>query len=124
MEPGETFEQAGVREIEEETGLKCDQIGQEIYQCVFVLRLTDGEEVEADERYFVVRPDTQQLSFGGWTDLEVELIAGHKWWSVSEIADATEIILPENLSDFGRALPQPPQALLLALQLDCRALQL
>ena len=99
VEPGETFEQAGVRELEEETGLKCDQIGQEIYQRIFVLRLIDGEEVEADERYFVVRPDTQQLSFGGWTDLEVELIAGHKWWSVSEIADATEIIWPENLAE-------------------------
>ena len=99
VEPGETFEQAGVRELEEETGLKCDQIGQEIYQRIFVLRLIDGEEVEADERYFVVRPDTQQLSFGGWTDLKVELIAGHKWWSVSEIADATEIIWPENLAE-------------------------
>ena len=97
VEPGETFEQAGVRELEEETGLKYAQLGPEVGQRTFMLRLTDGEQVEADERYFIVRPDTQQLSFGSWTDLEVELIAGHKWWSLLEIANATETIWPENL---------------------------
>ena len=97
VEAGENFEQAGIRELEEETGLRCDSLGPEVSRRVFVLRLTDGEEVEADERYFVARPDADQLSFVGWTDLEIEVIAGHKWWSRREIADTTETIWPENL---------------------------
>lgn len=97
VEEGETFEQAGLRELEEETGIKCSQIGPEVAHREFVLQLADGEFVNADERYFIVRPAAEQLSFVGWTDLEVEVITEHKWWSLLEIANSTEIICPENL---------------------------
>ena len=97
VEEGETFEQAGLRELEEETGIKCSQLGPEVAQREFVLQLADGEFVNADERYFVVRPAAEQLSFVGWTDLEVEVLAEHKWWSLLEIAATTETIWPENL---------------------------
>lgn len=99
VEPGETFEQAGMRELQEETGLKCDQLGLEVGRRTFVLKLTDGEQVEANERYYVVRPETAQLSFASWTDEEVAVIIRHKWWSLSEISDATETIWPENLKE-------------------------
>ena len=92
VEPGETFEQAGMRELQEETGLKYDQLGLEVGRRTFVLKLTDGEQVEANERYYVVRPETTQLSFASWTDEEVAVIIRHKWWSLSEISDATETI--------------------------------
>ena len=99
LEPGETFEQAGIRELREETGLECDQLGPEVGRRTFVLRLTDGEQVEANERYYVVRPDAAQLSFVGWTEQEVAVIAEHKWWSLREIADTAETIWPENLKE-------------------------
>lgn len=97
VEEGESFEQAGLRELQEETGIECPQLGQEVARREFMLQLADGEFVTADERYFVVRPNTKQLSFVGWTDLETEVIAGHKWWSWKEIAETTEKIWPENL---------------------------
>ena len=97
VEEGETFEQAGLRELEEETGIKCSQIDPEVARREFVLQLADGEFVNADERYFIVRPAAEQLSFDGRTDLEVEVMGEHKWWSLLEIANSTETIWPENL---------------------------
>lgn len=97
VEAGETFEQAGIRELEEETGLKCDQLGPQVAQREFVLELADGELVNADERYFVVRPSIVPLSFAGWTALETEVMAAHRWWSWQQIADTDETIWPENL---------------------------
>ncbi len=97
VEVGETFEQAGLRELEEETGIKYSKLSPEVAQREFVLQLADGEHVEADERYFIVRPAVEQLSFVGWTDLEVEVMAEHKWWSWKQIADTDETIWPDNL---------------------------
>ena len=99
VETGETFEQAGIRELEEETGMQCSQLEPEIAQRNFILQLADGEYVNADERYFVVRANTHQISCAKWTDLELEVIADHKWWSAKEIAETIEVIWPENLVD-------------------------
>jgi len=97
VEDGETFEQAGIRELEEETGLMCDQLGPQVAQREFVLELADGELVNADERYFLIRLNPEQLSFVGWTDAEVKVMAEHKWWPAGEIASKSETIWPENL---------------------------
>jgi 8-oxo-dGTP pyrophosphatase MutT (NUDIX family) len=55
VEDGETLEQAAVRELVEETGLRRESVGSEVARREVALQLPDGEHVVQDERYFVVR---------------------------------------------------------------------
>src|ERR1700730_6047609 len=81
VEDGETFEQAAIREFEEETGIGVQKIGPEIGRRIFVLQLPSGQHVMADERLFLVRTGDTSLSRDGWTAQEAEHMTGQEWWS-------------------------------------------
>jgi hypothetical protein len=73
-------------------------IGAEVGQREFELQLPDGAWVMADERFFLVRcEEASSLSRDGWTALEVEVMAEHKWWSQDELMQTSETVWPENL---------------------------
>lgn len=81
----------------EETGLQAEDIGGQVGRRQFVLQLPTGERVAADERYYLVRVTKSAISSGGWTALEREVMAAHRWWSPIELARTSETIYPENL---------------------------
>jgi 8-oxo-dGTP pyrophosphatase MutT (NUDIX family) len=97
VEAGETFAQAAIRELLEETGLCVDDVGAEVGQRTFVLQLTTGEHVMADERFFVVNAGSDAVSRERWTALEREVMTEHRWWSRAELAQTAEVVFPENL---------------------------
>jgi 8-oxo-dGTP diphosphatase len=105
INPGETFEAAAMRELFEETGIRVDDVGAEIAQRTFVMQLPDGEHVMADERFFVIRAGDGALSREHWTDLEREVMAEHRWWTRTELAETREVIFPENLAEMLAELP-------------------
>ncbi|MBX3540473.1 MAG: NUDIX domain-containing protein [Chelatococcus sp.] len=108
VEEGETFEEAALRELEEETGLIRNAIGAEIGRRSYELQLVDGEIVWAEERFFALRIARTAISDSGWSAIEREVMAEHHWWSVDEIRTTSEIIFPEDLLDLlsGVAAPQ------------------
>ena len=99
LEDGETFEQAAIRELWEETGLRVDEVGAQVGQRMFVLQLPDGEHVMADERFFVVRAGSDAVSSERWAALEQEVMTEHRWWSRAELAQSREVIFPEDLHE-------------------------
>jgi 8-oxo-dGTP pyrophosphatase MutT (NUDIX family) len=99
VEQGETLEQAALRELVEETGIKRSSAGPELARREVALQLPDGEHVVADERFFVVRLDDDVLSWAGWTPLEREVMVEHRWWSRQELVETPATVWPENLPE-------------------------
>ena len=97
LETGETFEQAARRELEEETGIAVDAIGEPVARREFTMRMPDGEEVLADERLFLVRAPAGTLSRAGWTPLEREVMIEHRWWTADELRSTRETVWPDDL---------------------------
>src|ERR1700723_1890835 len=103
VEEGETFEQAAIREFEEETGIRVQDVDRPVARREFVLRLPDGEHVLADERFFVVETGRTSVSRDGWTALEAEVMTEHRWWSQDDLAQTTATVWPENMLAMLRA---------------------
>lgn len=97
VEEGETLEQAAVRELAEETGLRRDDLGKEIARREVALQLPDGEHAISDERHFVVRVAADALSWESWTDFEREVMVEQRWWSRQDLLETKATVWPENL---------------------------
>lgn len=97
LEDGETFEDAALRELAEETGFPAQQLTGEVGRRSFELQLTNGEVVWAEERFFGVRTTRNSISDRDWTENERDVLADHHWWSSEELRRTTEIIFPDGL---------------------------
>lgn len=98
LESGESFEQAAIRELHEETGLVRLECGPCVAQRTFTMQLPSGETVKADERFYVINASENELSQAGWSENEKRVISQQKWWTQSELLETDEVIFPEGLT--------------------------
>ncbi len=98
LELGESYRDAARRELSEETGIVAD-VGEEIAQRDVVFAMPDGEEVFADERYFLVRVADDRIDRSGQEELEAKAIRQHKGWSLAELRETPVTVFPENLAE-------------------------
>lgn len=98
VEPGETIEAAGRRELAEETGLVVDDVGSVVHVRASQFSFL-GVDYVAVEHCFVVRTQRFEVSRAGWTDVERSALHEHRWWCPAELADASDVFHPADLAD-------------------------
>ncbi len=103
LDDGETFEQAAQRELLEETGFT-QPVGADVHQRRVEFVGPDGEWVDAEEHYFLVRPATTELDTSRWEEEEAGIIQDHAWLSAEQIEALTEPVFPETFAELVRDL--------------------
>lgn len=107
VEPGETFEQAAIRELFEETGLVRTDCGISVAQREFTMLLPSGETVKADERFYIVKASESEFSQAGWSENEKQVISKQRWWTRAEIEVTNETLFPQDLTALLGTLDDP-----------------
>lgn len=101
LDPGETHEEAAVRELAEECGITGAELGPEIWRREVEFDWK-GRRLLQQERYFVTRVLPFEVSTAGWTADEVEVIGEHRWWPLAEIPDEDDAFAPRRLGSLVR----------------------
>jgi 8-oxo-dGTP pyrophosphatase MutT (NUDIX family) len=110
VEPGETVEETLRRELLEEVGLKAFDVGPLVWRRQHTFNWA-GKRICQNEHYYVVHVSRFEPTM---TDpAEAKVLDRFRWWTVAELANATEALTPLSLSQIvtrylERGAPQEP----------------
>ena len=96
--PGETYEEAALRELREETGLAAPEPGPWVWSRNHVFRW-NGRLYDARERFYFLRVPHFQVSSEGMDAVELAEASLCRWWSVDEIAASRDAFAPGRIAE-------------------------
>jgi len=96
LEPGESHEQACLRELSEEIGRDDVTLGPLVATCDGAFHLF-AKPRYARERYFLVRLGDDRIDASRLAETEDNPVRGTRFWSLQELAETSERIEPAGL---------------------------
>lgn len=96
VNPGESYIEAAIRELWEETGLRDAEIG----PCVWLRNHQfefNGQWIEQQERYFVARCPQFEVVTDNQEPEEFVFMQEHRWWAPPEVASSQDYFVPRGL---------------------------
>ena len=99
LQIGETYEQAALRELEEETGIEVDQLGPWVWKGAHLWRGRHKTYRRIGRFYLVRLRHTPKVNIAGLSGLEARLTTEYRWWSVNEIRQSSERFSPHRMAE-------------------------
>jgi 8-oxo-dGTP pyrophosphatase MutT (NUDIX family) len=102
---GEPVEDAAVREVFEETGLRIepDALGPVVATRVAEFSF-DGRDYRQSEWFFAVRTERFEPTREGWEEVEHRSLVRARWWTADELDRTDATVYPQELAALLRAV--------------------
>jgi ADP-ribose pyrophosphatase YjhB (NUDIX family) len=97
LEPGETAEQAALRELREDTGIASAKLSTCVWTRVHCFEWA-GKAYEQQEQFFVARAENPMVTLDGCGEAELAFLSEWRWWTAAEIAASDAIFAPRTLA--------------------------
>lgn len=97
VDPGETHEQAAIRELFEETGLVIDAVGEPVWSIDFDVAWDDADHDRGHAEYYVVRCERFEPVSTNWTESEHVDMTQHGWLTAGELLRSGQPFEPYDL---------------------------
>jgi ADP-ribose pyrophosphatase YjhB (NUDIX family) len=98
VDPGESHEEAAVRELHEETGQVVAEVGPVVRVDDFEVPWDAADHTHGHAEFFVVRLPHFEVVDDDWTDDERVDILESRWFSLDELESTTDPVEPVDLA--------------------------
>jgi 8-oxo-dGTP pyrophosphatase MutT (NUDIX family) len=98
VDPGESHEEAAVRELHEETGQVVAEVGPVVRVDDFEVPWDAADHTHGHAEFFVVRLPHFEVVDDDWTDDERVDILESRWFSLEELESTTDPVEPVDLA--------------------------